>query len=370
MLLGQVRVPEGSLRSVQALNTRPLIFQRARGFFLPMAPAPRYSLVIPVFNEEAVFPLLTERVKALLARLDAPAEVVLVDDGSRDRSWSLMTALAESDPRFRVVQLARNFGHQLAITAGMDLAEGEAIIVMDADLQDPPEVVLDLIARWKEGYEVVYAQREEREDETWFKKATAAAYYRIMRRLTEIDLPVDVGDFRLVDRKALDAFRQLREDHRFVRGMFSWIGFRQIGVKYRRSGRAAGETKYPLRKMIRLAVDGILSFSNAPLRAVLRLGLGVSAISFLLGLYVLFSKLAEDRLVPGWASLAILVSFIGGLQLFVLGVIGEYIARIYTEVKRRPLYLVRDVRGGPQASAPFRSPERTFWAAGTASIAR
>jgi glycosyltransferase involved in cell wall biosynthesis len=282
---------------------------------------------------------------ALLDQLDGPAEVVLVDDGSRDRSYALMLDIHAHDPRFKVVHFARNFGHQIAISAGIDLSVGQAVIIMDADLQDPPEVVLEMVARWREGYDLVYAQRERREQETWFKRKTAAIFYRVIRYMTDVDMPLDTGDFRLVDRRAIDAFRSMRERSRYVRGMFAWIGFKQIGVKYVRAGRFAGETKYPLSKMIRLALDGIVSFSNLPLRLVLQIGFFVSVISFCAGIMAIITKLSGAYAVPGWASIVVFVSFIGGVQLTVLGVMGEYVGRIYEEVKYRPLYLVRSLHG-------------------------
>lgn len=306
---------------------------------------PTYSLVIPVYNEEETLPVLFERLDGLLRQLDGPAEVLLVDDGSTDASWETMAGLAATDDRFRLVRLSRNFGHQLAITAGLDLARGDATVVMDADLQDPPEVVLELARRWREGYDVVYAVREAREGETRFKQMTAAGFYRVFRRMTDLDVPADVGDFRLVDRRALDAFRLLRENNRYVRGMFGWIGFRQTGVSYQRDPRAAGTTKFPLRKMLRFATDGIVSFSSAPLRLALNLGFIVSAIAFLFGVATVIAKIAGFYSVSGLASLVVLTAFLGGIQLIVLGVMGEYIAHINDEVKHRPLYLVSELQG-------------------------
>ncbi|MGZ4334470.1 MAG: glycosyltransferase family 2 protein [Gaiellaceae bacterium] len=306
---------------------------------------PTYSLVVPVYNEEAVLPSLFERLGPLLDQLDGPAEVLLIDDGSRDGSWEAMVDLNTRDPRFKLVRLSRNFGHQLAITAGLDVARGDATVVMDADLQDPPEVILEMARRWREGFDVVYGVRDEREGETRFKQMTATAFYRLFRRMTDVDVPVDVGDFRLVDRRALEAFRLLRENNRYVRGMFGWIGFRQTGVSYRREPRAAGSTKYPFRKMLRFATTGIVSFSDAPLRLALNIGFVVSGMAFLFGLAALVVKFAGLYKVPGLASLVVLTAFLGGVQLIVLGVMGEYIAHINEEVKRRPLYLVSEVRG-------------------------
>ena len=304
-----------------------------------------YSIVIPIFNEEESFGVLAGRLRGVMGQLDGPAEVVLVDDGSRDRSYELMVAVHAEDPRFKVLQLSRNFGHQIAITAGMDVAAGQAVIVMDADLQDPPEVILEMAARWREGFEVVYAVREHREGETLFKRKTATLFYGIQRRLAEIEQPVEVGDFRLVDRKALDAFLQMRERNRYVRGMFSWVGFRQTAVPYRRASRAAGESKYPLRRMLRLAFDGFVGFSTAPLRFALALGLFMAAASVLYGIVAIAMKLAGLALVPGYASLLVTITFLSGVQLTVIGIMGQYVARIYDETRARPLYLVRDSRG-------------------------
>ena len=305
----------------------------------------RYSIVIPIYNEEESFGALVGRLTEVMDQLDGPAEVVLVDDGSRDDSYALMVAANRTDPRFKVLQLSRNFGHQIAITAGMDVAAGQAVIVMDADLQDPPEVILQMAARWQEGYEVVYAVREHREGETAFKRKTATLFYGLQRRLAEIDQPVEVGDFRLVDRKALDAFLLMRERNRYVRGMFSWVGFRQTAVPYTRASRAAGESKYPLRKMVRLAFDGFVGFSTAPLRFALTLGLFMAAASVLYGITAIAVKLAGFSLVPGYASLLVTITFLSGVQLTVIGMVGQYVARIYDEVRARPLYLVREARG-------------------------
>jgi polyisoprenyl-phosphate glycosyltransferase len=312
----------------------------------------KYSIVIPIFNEEDSFPALVRRLREVLDQLDGPAEVVLVDDGSRDGSYELMAAVNREDPRFKVLQLSRNFGHQIAITAGLDMASGQAVIVMDADLQDPPEVILQMAARWQEGYEVVYAVRERREGETVFKRKTATLFYGLQRRLADIDQPMEVGDFRLVDRKALNAFLQMRERNRYVRGMFSWVGFRQTAVPYVREQRQAGESKYPLRKMIRLAVDGFVGFSTAPLRYVLTLGLVMAVASVLYGITAIAIKLAGLHVVPGYASLLATITFLSGVQLTVIGMVGQYVARIYDEVRARPLYLVRDARGfAPESRA-------------------
>jgi len=304
---------------------------------------PTYSLVVPAYNEEGVIEELAARLADVMDRLDGDAEAILVDDGSRDRTYQLMLEASRDDPRIRAIRLSRNFGHQTALTAGVDVTTGDAVIVMDADLQDPPEVVLELAARWREGYDVVYAIRDIRDGETRFKRATAAAFYRAFNRISEIKVPLDVGDFRLVDRRVLDVFARMRESNRFVRGMFSWIGLRQTGVLYHRHERFAGETKYPLRKMLRFAATGVISFSAAPLRAALNLGFLVSGLSFALALWSVIVKLAGFYHVPGWTSIVVVTSLIGGIQLIVLGVIGEYIGDIHAEVKRRPLYVISEI---------------------------
>ena len=309
----------------------------------------RYSIVVPVYNEEAVLPLLLKRLDALMDRLDGPAEAVLVDDGSTDSGSIFLRARAKDDPRYRYIGLSRNFGHQIAITAGMDAASGDAVIVMDADLQDPPEVVEEMIARWREGYEVVYARRNTRAGEGAFKRCTAAIFYKLLKRLSSVDIPQDVGDFRLVDRRVLEVFRQMPEQDRFVRGMFAWLGFRQTAVDFDRPARAAGETKYPFWKMLRLAVNAVIGFSDAPLKAAIWGGLAVSALALCYGLYAVARYLGNE-VVTGWTSTVVIVSFLSGINLLVSGIIGLYIGRIHAEVKRRPLYVV-DRRVGFDAAA-------------------
>ncbi|MGH9196617.1 MAG: glycosyltransferase family 2 protein [Acidimicrobiia bacterium] len=306
---------------------------------------PEYSFIIPVYNEHETLPTLYERLSSVLEQLDGSAEVIFVDDGSEDDSFDRLIEMSLRDPRFKVVQLSRNFGHQVAITAGLDFAAGHAVVVMDADLQDPPELVLTMAQRWREGFDIVYAVRRERPGESRFKRSTATRFYRLLRRLTDVEIPADAGDFRLVDRKALEAYKTMRENDRFVRGMFSWVGFRQTGVTYDRSERFAGETKYPLRKMMNFAIDGIVSFSNAPLRLALALGFTVSIISFVYGIVSIVLKLSGAFTVPGWTSIIFVASFLGGVQLIVLGVVGEYVGRIYLETKRRPLYIVNRATG-------------------------
>ena len=311
---------------------------------------PVYSLVVPIFNEEAVLPVLLRRLDGLLPRLDGPAEVIFVDDGSTDTSPIVLEARARADNRFRLLRLSRNFGQQVAMTSGMARARGQAIVIMDADLQDPPEIMLDMIAKWREGFEIVYAQRLSRDGESPFKLVTANLFYRVMGKLSDVDLPQNVGDFRLVDRKALDSFLAMPERDRFVRGMFSWIGFRQTVVQFHRPARAAGETKYSLAKMIRLAASGLVSFSDAPLRAALWAGVAVCGIAAAYALFVVAAWAAGAHLERGWSSIIVVMTFLGGANMLMTGVLGVYIGRIHSEVKRRPLYFV-DREIGFEASA-------------------
>jgi glycosyltransferase involved in cell wall biosynthesis len=300
----------------------------------------RYSIVVPVFNEEAVLPVLLRRLDMLMDGLDGPAETIFVDDASTDCSSIILREKAKDDPRCRYIGLSRNFGHQIAITAGMDAATGQAVIIMDADLQDPPEVVGDMISRWRDGFEIVYGRRLSRHGESQFKRWTASLFYRVLARLSSIDIPRDVGDFRLIDRKVLEAFRAMPERDRFVRGMFAWLGFRQTEVTFDRLPRFAGETKYPFWRMLRLAVNGALSFSDAPLRLAIWCGLAVSVLAILYGFYVIGLWLANSHLVEGWSSTIVVISFLCGLNMLMTGIMGLYIGRIHAEVKRRPLYVV------------------------------
>ncbi len=308
-------------------------------------PRPRYSIVAPVFNEEQIIEELHRRVTEAMDTLDEPYELVLINDGSHDHSLELMHKLRESDPRVKIINFSRNFGHQVAITAGLDYAQGDAVIIIDADLQDPPEVILQLIEKWKEGYEVVYAMREERKGESWFKETTAKLFYRLIIRITDIDIPPDTGDFRLADRKVVQALRTLRERHRFMRGLSVWAGFRQTGVRYVRSERFAGETKYPLRKMIRFALDGITSFSYLPLQIATYFGFAIASLSLIGIAAVVFLRLYGHQALLGQATTLVSVLFLGGIQLIFLGIIGEYLGRIYDEVKARPLYVVSNTWG-------------------------
>lgn len=300
------------------------------------------SVVIPVLDERDGLPELARRLGAVMDALESTWEVVLVDDGSTDGSFEVMIKLQAADDRFRAVRLSRNFGHQIAISAGLEHSRGRAVIIMDADLQDPPEVIPSLLEKWNEGFEVVYAVRSERDGESRTKLTTARWFYRLMGRMGEISIPVDAGDFRLVDRRAVDAVTAMPEHRRYLRGLFAWVGFDQTGVQYVREARQTGETKFSMRKMLAFAADGIVSFSTAPLRVALTLGFLVAGLSFLGAVLGGVAKIADVFVVPGWASLVAVIGFLGGVQLMVLGVMGEYIARIHDEVKARPLYLVRD----------------------------
>ncbi|MBT8464618.1 MAG: glycosyltransferase family 2 protein [Myxococcales bacterium] len=307
---------------------------------------PALSLIIPVYNEEEIIAELDRRLKAFLAEVDETWEVLFVDDGSQDGTSAALGNLASAEPRYKVISFSRNFGHQIAITAGMDRAEGDAVVIMDADLQDPPEVVTEMIQKWREGYDVVYGQRSIRHGESVFKRATAAAFYRVMRALMPIEMPLDAGDFRLMSRSVVLSMRALREQHRFVRAMVSWVGFKQTAVRYERSERFAGETKYPLRKMIRFAIDGITSFSIVPLRVATWLGLLSGLVAIVTSAWALYAAITEQT-VPGWATIMIAVALAASAQLIMTGVLGEYIGRIYEEVKRRPLYVVADTMNLP-----------------------
>jgi dolichol-phosphate mannosyltransferase len=278
-----------------------------------------------------------------LGKLGTIWEVVFVDDGSSDQSRMLLSRLCATDERFKLVGLSRNFGHQLAITAGMDYATGQAVVVMDADLQDPPEVVLEMLARHREGFDVVYGVRNRRSGETVFKRATAAAYYRLLRAMVGVPIPLDAGDFRLLGRPVVTALQALRETNRFVRGMVSWVGFRQTAVYYDRPVRFAGETHYPLRKMIRFALDGIASFSTLPLRLAVWLGVAAGLVGLLVAVWAAYAKFVAHATLPGWTALMVAICLAASAQLLMIGVLGDYVGRIYEEVKRRPLYIVQDL---------------------------
>jgi dolichol-phosphate mannosyltransferase len=310
--------------------------------------SPRFSVVVPLRNEEELLPELIARLTGVLDALDDAWEVILVDDGSTDGTYGLAVEAHTRDPRVKVVRLSRGFGHQLALSAGLDLARGDAVVTMDGDLQHPPEVIPELAARWRDGDEVVYAVMADRPGEGRFKSWTARVFYRFLGRLAEIEVPSAAGDFRLVDRRALEAVRAMRESNRYLRGMFSWVGFRQSGVPYVPAPRTAGHTKYTTVKMLRLATDAVIGFSSRPLRLGLNLGFLVSIASLVFAVAALVGKLVGGFAVPGWTSLAVIVGIVGGIQLIVLGVIGEYIAHIFDEVKRRPLYVVTRTHGIPE----------------------
>ena len=306
---------------------------------------PVISVIVPIFNEEEVIPELHRRMAAVLGNIGQPWELVCVNDGSRDASLSMLLSLREQDARVKIINFSRNFGHQIAITAGMDYALGDAIAIIDADLQDPPELIGEMFDKWREGYEVVYAVRAHRQGESRFKLWTASAFYRLMRRITDVEIPVNTGDFRLIDRQVLLTMRRLREKHRFMRGLSSWVGFRQIGIEYQRAERFAGDTKYPLSKMLRLTLDAITSFSYLPLRLSTYFGFFL-ALASLVGIVTTIAlRLSGNNAFFGQASTLVAVLFLGGIQLIFLGVIGEYLARIYDDVKARPLYVVSRAYG-------------------------
>ena len=298
---------------------------------------PTYTIIAPIYNEVENIPVLYARVSEVMEQTGEPWEIVMVDDGSSDGSTAIILDLESRNENVKPVIFARNFGHQIAVTAGLDYSKGDAVVIIDADLQDPPEVILDLIQKWKEGYEVVYATRSKREGESWFKLFTAAAFYRLIQLVTDVNIPMDTGDFRLLDRKVVQVLNQMREKHRFLRGMSVWVGFKQTGVEYERKERYAGETKYPLKKMIRFASDAITGFSYFPLQLAMYLGFIAAGLSIIAIPVVLIFRLAGSQ-----ALTLIAVLFLGGVQLISLGLLGEYIGRLYDEAKDRPLYIVRE----------------------------
>ena len=310
-------------------------------------PHPALSVVAPCYNEQEVLPEFLRRIGAVLDKAAGVAEVVLVDDGSRDRTWDVMTAAAAADPRIVAVRLMRNHGHQLALTAGLSVCRGERILIIDADLQDPPELLPDMMALMDQGADVVYGQRRQRDGESLFKRATAAGFYRLINRLTDVDIPADAGDFRLVTRRVLDLLLAMPERHRFIRGMVAWIGGRQVPLIYDRHARAAGESKYPLSKMIRFAADAITAFSVVPLMASMTIGWVMAAVGFGFFIYSMIGWLMHANL-PGWTSIMSALSLLGGMQFLMLGIIGAYLGRLYDQSKGRPLFMIRDVVGGPK----------------------
>ena len=300
------------------------------------------SVVVPLYNEEEVILESYKQLKEVLENSGEVYELIFVNDGSRDKTWFMATELAEKDKKLKLLTFSRNFGHQTAITAGMDYATGDAVVVIDADLQDPPRVILDMVAKWKEGYEVVYGRRLKRKGETLFKKLTAKLFYRTINAMTDVDIPVDAGDFRLLDRQVVDALKTLPERNRYVRGLVSWVGFKQTGVEYVREERFAGETKYPLKKMLKLAGDAITTFSYKPLKLSIYIGCILAILSFLFMVFILVQRIffPETIVLSGWASLAALILFFNGITMLMLGIIGEYIGRIYDESKGRPQYII------------------------------
>jgi glycosyltransferase involved in cell wall biosynthesis len=319
--------------------------------------SPTISFVLPIHDEQESLEALFLRLRTVMDELDETCEAVMVDDGSRDGSYEILQQIHLLDPRFKLVRFSRNFGHQAAITAGLDLARGRAVVIMDADLQHPPEVVPAMVASWHEGFEVISAVCHDRRPERRFKRASARAFYWLLRRLTRVEMTTNAGDFRLVDRCALEALRAMRENARYLRGMFSWVGFRQTTIAYDYQQRLKGKPKYTLTRMLRLGVDGITSFSDIPLQAALHIGFVVACLSFLAGISDLLTKLFGGNTVPGWLSLAFTVSFLGGVQLVILGVMGIYMGRMYDEVKNRPLYIVRELSG---IDTPLEARERSL----------
>jgi dolichol-phosphate mannosyltransferase len=311
-----------------------------------------FSVVAPVFNEVGLVEEFHRRVREVMEGLGEPWELVLVDDGSNDGSTERILALADRDRHLRPVIFSRNFGHQLAITAGTDYSRGKAVVILDADLQDPPEVIPEFVAKWREGYEVVYGVRSVREGESWFKRATASLFYRVISRITDVKIPLDAGDFRLLDRQVAEVLRGMRERHRFPRGLAAWVGFRQVGIPYRRAARTVGETKYPFRKMFRLALNAITSFSYFPLQIATFIGFFCAGLSILAIPVVIALRLVGNQAFFGQATTLIAVLFLGGVQLISLGILGEYIGRLYDEAKGRPLYIVRKEPPDEKESKP------------------
>ncbi|MCH7610807.1 MAG: glycosyltransferase family 2 protein [Chloroflexi bacterium] len=303
---------------------------------------PTFSVVGPVYDEVETLRDFYDRVRAAMEAIGEPWELVLVDDGSTDGTSEIIRDLAFDDIRVRPVLFSRNFGHQIAVTAGLDFSRGQAVVIIDTDLQDPPELISELAEKWRAGYEVVYAVRTEREGESWFKRATASAFYRVINRITEVEIPPDAGDFRLLDRKVVNALKTMREHHRFPRAMTAWVGFRQIGIPYKRAARRAGETKYPFRKMVRLAINAITGFSYFPLQLATYFGFLSAALAIVAIPIVVYLRLSGKAELSGQATTLIAVLFLGGVQLISLGILGEYIGRLYDEAKNRPLYILRE----------------------------
>ena len=310
------------------------------------------GIVIAAYNEADALPGMHARLSRVLDGLGMPAQVVYVDDGSRDATWAVLSGLAAADPRVRALRLSRNFGKELALTAGLDHVDADAVVVLDADGQDPPELLPEFVARWREGHDVVYGTRASREGESWFKKATAAAFYRVMNRLSNTSVPADTGDFRLMSRRVVEALRGLRERQRFMKGLFAWVGYPSSSILYQREARIAGRSKFNYWRLWNFALEGITGFSTAPLRAATYVGLGTALVAFAYGAWIIAKTLVWSDPVRGFPTIMAVVLFLGGVQLMALGVIGEYLGRLYLEAKQRPLYLVQEWRGGaPGAGA-------------------
>lgn len=305
-----------------------------------------FSVVVPCFNEEEVIGETYKRLSAVMKSMGEPYEILFVNDGSRDKTGSIVAGFCNEDESVRLIDFSRNFGHMPAISAGMDYARGEAVFIIDADLQDPPEIFPEMVAKWREGYHVVYGKREKREGEGWFKKLSAKVFYRLLRSMTNVELPVDTGEFRLMDRKVVDTVKSLPEKNRYIRGLVSWVGFKQVPVTYVRQERFAGETKYPLRKMIVFAMDAITAFSYKPLKLATFMGFLMSFVSFIYLLVIFYQHFFTDRTVAGWTSIIGVLLLTQGIVMMILGLMGEYIGRLYEETKNRPAYIVREVVGG------------------------
>ncbi len=302
----------------------------------------KLSVIVPIFNEEQILAELYQRLTKAVISITGEYELIFVNDGSKDSSFEIIQKLSTQDANVKYIDFSRNFGHQIAVTAGLDFSVGQAIVIIDGDLQDPPELIPEMYKKYKEGYNVVYAKRKERKGETWFKKFTAKAFYRILQKMTSIDIPLDTGDFRLIDRKVVDNLKKMKEQNKFLRGQIAWMGYKSSYVEFVRDERRFGTTGYPLSRMVKFAIDGITGFSNKPLVYVRNMGIIVSIIAFIIMLYALYSYFILERVITGWTSMIVASMFIGGIQLMSLGIIGEYIGRINTDVRKRPLYIVNN----------------------------